>query len=49
MNPGQASYMSLPQYAISGKAIRELGYVVPPVADCIADALAWYRENGYDI
>lgn len=49
MNPGQARYMSLPQYAISGKAIRELGYVVPPVEDCIADALAWYRANGYDI
>lgn len=49
MNPGQARYMSLPQAADSSKAIRELGYTVPPVEQCIADALTWYRAQGYEI
>jgi len=49
INPGQARYMSSPQYAISGKAIRELGYQVPSVETCIQDAVAWYRQNGYKI
>ena len=49
MNPGQARYMSAPQYAISGKAINELGYKVPSVETCIDDALIWYRTEGYKI
>jgi len=49
MNPGQARYMSAPQYAISGKAINELGYKVPSVESCIEDALTWYRGEGYKI
>jgi len=49
MNPGQARYLSAPQYAISGKAISELGYSVPSVESCIDDALTWYRSEGYDI
>jgi len=49
INPGQARYMSSPQYAISAKAIRELDYKVPDVNTCIHDALEWYRDQGYDI
>ena len=49
MNPGQAKYLSCPQHAISGKAIRELGYQVPTLETCMQDALAWYRENGFNI
>jgi dihydroflavonol-4-reductase len=49
INPGQARYMSSPQYAISGKAINQLDYHVPRIEDCIEDALTWYRQNGYDI
>ncbi len=49
MNPGQARYLSCPQYALSSKAIHELDYHVPSVNDCINDALQWYREQGYDI
>lgn len=29
------------------KAGRELGYTARPAADAIADAIAWFRENGY--
>jgi len=49
MNPGQARYMSSPQYAISGKAINELDYHVPSVETCIQDAVMWYRNHGYEI
>lgn len=49
INPGQARYMSCPQYAISAKAIRELDYRVPSFNKCVEDALVWYRENGYVI
>jgi len=49
INPGQARYMSSRQYAISGKAIRELDYKVPSLKECIDDTLMWYRENGYEI
>lgn len=49
INPGQARYLSVPQYAVSGKAIDELGYHVPPIETCIQDALTWYRDNGYVI
>jgi dihydroflavonol-4-reductase len=31
----------------SGKAVRELGYAQTPVLDALAEAVAWYRENGY--
>lgn len=49
MNPGQARYLSAPQYAISAKAMRELDYQVPEVERCIEDALRWYRQAGYAI
>lgn len=49
MNPGQARYLSSPQYAISGKAINELDYSVPSFEICIEDALTWYRANGFFI
>ena len=49
MNPGMAHYMSSPQYSDSSKAIRELGYHVPPVEECIQSALDWYRSNGFTI
>ena len=49
MNPGQARYMSCPQYALSDKAQQELDYQVPSVEECIADALTWYRANGFHI
>jgi dihydroflavonol-4-reductase len=29
------------------KALRELGYTARPAANAIADAIAWFRENGY--
>ncbi|MQX36456.1 hopanoid-associated sugar epimerase [Roseospira navarrensis] len=31
----------------SAKAERDLGYVHRPARDAIADAVAWFRENGY--
>lgn len=49
IDPGQARYMTCPQYALSDKAIRELDYHVPGVEACIEDALKWYREHGYSI
>lgn len=49
MDPGMARYLSSPQYFRSDKAILELGYRVPPVEDCLADALLWYRKNGFQI
>ena len=49
MNPGQARYMSCPQYALSYKAQYELDYHVPSVEECIEDALTWYRANGFDV
>jgi len=49
MNPGQARYLSKPQYASSAKAIKELDYKVPSAEECIQDALAWYRSEGYQI
>lgn len=49
INPGQARYMGQKQMYDSSKAIAELGYMVSPIEDGISDALAWYRENGYDI
>jgi dihydroflavonol-4-reductase len=49
INPGQARYMSCPQYAVSYKAQHELDYQVPSVEECIEDALAWYRANGFHV
>lgn len=49
MNPGQARYLSCPQYASSAKAIQELDYQVPDIETCIDDALGWYRQQGYRI
>ena len=49
INPGQARYMSCPQYYLSYKAMRELGYKVPSVEVCIEDALEWYRSKGFDV
>lgn len=49
MNPGQARYMSCPQYYLSYKAMHELGYRVPSAEQCIDDALLWYRENGFEL
>jgi len=34
-------------YFSSAKAIRELGYAPRPARQAIADAVAWFRENGY--
>ncbi len=31
----------------SAKAERVLGYRARPVDDAFADAIAWFRENGY--
>ena len=49
MNPGQARYMSVYQYADSSKAARELDYHVPKLEDCIDDAVSWYRANGFNL
>ena len=49
MNPGQARYLSCPQFTSSAKAIAELDYKVPDVETCIQDTLSWYREQGYKI
>jgi dihydroflavonol-4-reductase len=34
-------------YFSPAKAKRELGYTARPAADAIADAIAWFKENGY--
>jgi len=34
-------------YFSSGKAIRELGYTARPARMAIADAVAWFKANGY--
>lgn len=34
-------------YFSSDKAIRTLGYSARPASDAIADAVTWFRENGY--
>lgn len=47
INPGQARYMSRPQFCDSSKAIRALGYRVPDIDTCIQDALAWYQGHNY--
>lgn len=49
INPGQARYFSCPQYALSNKAIDELGYHVPNLETCIQDAVDWYRQHGYTL
>ncbi len=49
MNPGQARYLSKRVYASSERAIAELDYRVQDLEACIADALSWYRENGFKI
>lgn len=49
LNPGQARYMSRPQYCNSDKARRELGYHIPSLQSCIEDSLHWYRSNGFGL
>ena len=34
-------------YFTSAKASRELGYAPRPAGDAIADAVGWFRANGY--
>ncbi len=34
-------------YFSSAKAQRDLGYAARPAADAVADAVAWFRANGY--
>jgi dihydroflavonol-4-reductase len=34
-------------YFSSAKAIRELGYAPRPARTAIADAVAWFKANGY--
>jgi dihydroflavonol-4-reductase len=34
-------------YFSSAKAVRELGYAPRPARDAIADAVGWFRANGY--
>jgi dihydroflavonol-4-reductase len=34
-------------YFTSAKASRELGYAPRPAHDAIADAIGWFRANGY--
>ncbi len=47
LNPGQARYMSVfPKYD-SSKAVRELGFTIVPLEEMVADAGAWYAENGF--
>ena len=47
LNPGQARYMSVfPKYD-SSKAVRELGFTIVPLEEMVADADAWYAENGF--
>jgi dihydroflavonol-4-reductase len=47
MDPGMARYMSVKAFFDSAKAVRELDYVVPPLARMLDDAYAWYRDNGF--
>jgi dihydroflavonol-4-reductase len=34
-------------YFSSARAMRELGYAPRPARDAVADAVAWFAENGY--
>jgi len=34
-------------YFSSAKAFNELGYRWRPATEAIADAVSWFRENGY--
>jgi dihydroflavonol-4-reductase len=34
-------------YFNSEKALRELGYTPRPARRAIADAVSWFRDNGY--
>lgn len=47
IDPGMARYLMRDQSSCSDTAIRELGYRVPPVEDCINDAVRWYRDYGF--
>ena len=49
IDPGQARQMTCHQYALSSKAVKDLGYHIPDIDTCIEDALVWYRNNGYDL
>ena len=49
INPGQARYMSRPQYCDSRKAVQQLGYRVPDIDTCIADSLEWYQSHGFGL
>lgn len=48
INPGQARYMSRPQYCDSSKAMAALDYRVPDIDRCIEDAVRWYRDHNFD-
>jgi dihydroflavonol-4-reductase len=34
-------------YFSSAKAVRDLGYAPRPAREAIADAVAWFKANGY--
>jgi dihydroflavonol-4-reductase len=34
-------------YCSSEKALREFGYTPRPARRAIADAVSWFRDNGY--
>jgi dihydroflavonol-4-reductase len=34
-------------YFSSAKSRRELGYSARPATEALADAIRWFRENGY--
>ena len=34
-------------YFSSARAERDLGYTARPVREAFADAVSWFRENGY--
>jgi dihydroflavonol-4-reductase len=34
-------------YFSSAKAVRELGYAPRPARDALADAVGWFKANGY--
>lgn len=49
INPGQARYMSRPQFCDSRKAVQALGYQIPDIDTCIRDSLDWYQSHGFGL
>lgn len=47
VNPGMARFLSTRAAYDSSKAVRELGYIIAPLATMVDDAYQWYVSNGF--